>query len=148
MSLRTTVAYPFRTEGERRLAESEIVVSLSLDRDWFTPDQAKRVVDVATARGLLERDGDEVVATFDPGEVTVPDGFSPDESVLREESVFERVLDRLLVAGIEKREAVATINERQAALGVTVEAAAIVVARSNGIDVTDLADDALAELEG
>ena len=148
MSLRTTVAYPFRREGERRLAESEVVVALSLDRDWFSPDQAKRVVDVAAARGLIERDGNDVVARFDPGDVHVPEDFTPDESILREESVFERVLDRLLAAGIEKREAVAAVNQRQADLAVTVEAAALVVAREEDVEVDDLADRAMAELDG
>jgi hypothetical protein len=146
MSLEVAVAAPFRDRGGSRLGEGEFVVALSLDRDWFTPDQAKRLVDVAVGRGLLSRDGDDLVAEFDPTGVTVPDGFVPDESVLREQSAFERVLSALVDAGVEKQAAVAAINERQRELGVTIEAAAVLYARRRGVDVGDVADRVRSEL--
>ncbi|WP_435067018.1 DUF2240 family protein [Haloplanus sp. C73] len=146
MSLEVAVAAPFRDRGRDRLGEGEFVVALSLDRDWFTPDQAKRLVDVAVGRGLLSRDDDELVAAFDPASVTIPDGFVPDESVLREQSTFERVLSALVDAGVEKQQAVADINEHQRALGITIEAAAILYARQRGVGVGDAADRALADL--
>ncbi|MFB6116873.1 DUF2240 family protein [Halosegnis sp.] len=146
MSLRVAVAAPFRAAGDRRLAESSFVVALSLDRDWFSPDQAKRLVDVAASEGLLNREGEELVVSFNPEEVTVPDDFRPDESLLRERSTFERVLDACTDAGIDKQTAVAGINELQAEFAVTVEAAAIVFARRQGLDVDDAAADVLEEL--
>ncbi|MFP8952243.1 DUF2240 family protein [Natrialbaceae archaeon A-arb3/5] len=140
MSLRIAVAAPFIQNGTTRLEESEFVVFLSLERDWFSPDQSKRLVDVATREGLLEHDdeGDELVATFDPASVTIPEDFVPDEDVLRERSAFERVLDALVAEGMEKHEAVGAINSLQDELGVTIEAAAVVYARREGIDVSDL----------
>jgi hypothetical protein len=148
MSLETAVAAPFRDRGRSRLDEREFVVALSLDRDWFTPDQAKRLVDVAAGRGLISREGDELVAAFDPSSVTIPSGFVPDESVLRAQSAFERVLSALVDAGVEKQDAVAAINERQRELGVTIEAAAVLYARRRGVDVDAPADRALADLRG
>ncbi len=41
MSLRVAVAAPFIQNGTRRLKENEFVVALSLDRDWFSPDQPR-----------------------------------------------------------------------------------------------------------
>lgn len=146
MSLRTVVAAPFRGRGRTQLAESEFVVALSLDRDWFSPDQASRVVDLGVDAGLLKRDGDEVVPAFEPDDVTIPPDFRPDESMLVERSPFELVLDALLSAGVEKREAVAGINRLQADLGVTIEAAAVVFAGRRGIDVAVAADAARAGL--
>lgn len=146
MALRTTVAAPFRQKGRRELGESEFVVALSLDREWFTPDQAKRLVNVAVGEGLLSRGEDALRAEFDPSAVDVPDDFVPDESVLRERSTFERALDALTDAGLDKQEAVANVNALQADLDVTVEAAAVLYARRQGIAVADLAERALAEL--
>lgn len=146
MSLRRAVAAPFRQEGRTEVGESTFVVALSLDRDWFSPDQAKRLVDVAVGEGLLERDGDELRATFDPEAVEVPEDFAPDEGVLRQRSTFEKLVGALEEAGVEKQEAVAGINQLQARLGVTVEAAAVLYARRRGVDVTDHATAALAEL--
>lgn len=148
MSLRRTVAAAFRERGTDRLAESEFVVAVSLDRGWFSPDQAERLLDVAGGEGLVRYEGDEVVPTFSLDEVHVPDGFEPEESVLRERSAFERVLETLTDAGHGKQEAVASINRLQDDLGVTVAAAAVVYARQEGVDVEDAAARARLELRG
>ncbi|MFB6083438.1 MAG: DUF2240 family protein [Halorientalis sp.] len=146
MSLRRAVAAPFRQQGTTAMGESEFVVALSLDRDWFTPDQAKRLLDVAAGEGLVTRTEGEVEVAFDPDGVDVPEGFVPDESILQQRSTFERVLDALVEAGTEKQAAVAEINSLQADLGVTVEAAAVVYAKREGLDVSDAAERALGEL--
>jgi hypothetical protein len=146
MSLRVAVAAPFKREGRPELGESTFVVALSLDRDWFSPDQAKRLVDVAVGEGLLEREGDTLAAKFDPEGVEVPEDFVPDEGVLRQRSTFERVLDACIDDGLEKQEAVAAINRLQSDLAVTVEAAAVLYAHRRGIDVQSEAESALADL--
>ena len=146
MTLEATVAVPFRQRGTDRLGEGEFVVALSLDRDWFSPDQAKRLVDVAAGRGLVDRTDGDVVVAFDPATVDVPEEFVPDESVLREQSTFESALDAIVAAGVEKQRAVAAINERQRALAVTIEAAAVLYAREQGAAVGRLAADVREEL--
>lgn len=146
MSLRVAVAAPFREKGGPSMPESEFVVALSLDRDWFSPDQAKRLVDVAVGEGLLARTDEELRATFDVEAVTVPEEFEPEESILRERSTFERLIDEIVDAGADKREAVAAVNRLQSALGVTVEAAAVLYAHRRGIDVGDHAERVRGEL--
>lgn len=148
MSLRTVVAAPFRQKGETRLGESEFVVALSLDRDWFSPDQASRLVDVAVGEGLVSRDGDDVVVEFDPDTASIPAGFEPEEGLLQEPSAFERVLEELVATGHEKQAVVAGINRLQADLEVTIEAAAVVYARRQGVEVERAAEKARTELGG
>jgi hypothetical protein len=146
VSLRSAVAAPFKGRGEGELAESEFVVALSLDRDWFSPEQATRLADIAVGEGLLERTDEALVPTFEPADTTIPEEFVPDEELLRRRSAFEQVLDALVADGIDKREAVAEINELQQRLAVTIEAAAVLYARRRDIDVSEAADRALAEL--
>ncbi|WP_135828671.1 DUF2240 family protein [Halorussus halobius] len=146
MSLRSAVAAPFQQKGTESMPESEFVVALSLDRDWFSPDQAERLVDVAAGQGLLAREDGDVVAAFDPGDVEIPEAFVPDESILQEQSTFEKLLDRVVAADTDKQTAVAEINDLQGRLGVTIEAAAVVYARRRGIDVGAEAAEARAEL--
>ena len=146
MSLKTAVAVPFRQRGTDRMAESEFVVALSLDRNWFSPDQAKTLVDVATGEGLLERDGDALVVGFDASAVTVPEGFIPGEEILQSRSTFERLLGAVVDGDTDKQTAVAGINALQSELGVTVETAAVVYARREGIDVGDIATEVREEL--
>jgi len=146
MGLKVAVAVPFRQEGRRELVESEFVVALSLDRDWYSPDQAKRLLDRAAGEGLVERDDDGVRATFDPEAVAVPEEFSPGDSLLQQRSAFERVLDALVAAGADKQSAVAAINDCQERLGVSIEAAAVVHARREGVDPSDAAERAIADV--
>lgn len=148
MSLEAAVAVPFRQEGGRRLAEGEFVVCLSLDLGWFTPDQATRLIDVASSRGLLSVADGDLIAEFDPSTVEVPDEFVPDESILRAQSTFEVILSSVLDAGVEKQTAVAEINERQRDLGVTLEAAAVLYALEAGVDVGEHAAAARRDLTG
>lgn len=146
MSLETTVAVPFRQRGTDRLGEGEFVVALSMDRDWFTPDQVTRLVDIAQGHGLLESRGGDLTPGFDLATVTVPEGFSPDESILREQSTFERALDAIVDSGVEKQEAVAAINERQRALAISIEAAAVLYAHERGLQVAGLASQVRQQL--
>ena len=146
MSLEVAVAVPFKHRAKERLGEGEFVVALSLDRDWFSPDQAKRLVNVAVGRGLVAQEDGDLVAQFDPDKVVVPEGFTPDEEVLREQSTFETALDAIVATGVEKQRAVAGINERQRALAVTIEAAAVLYAKEHGADVEHLAADVRAGL--
>jgi len=139
MSLRIAVATPFVQNGTQRLRENEFVVALSLDRDWFSPDQAQRLIDIATRESLLIRDGDHLELAIDPADVTLPEEFVPDETLLQERSAFERVLDALVAEGVDKQTAVGSINTLQQELGITIEAAAVVYARREGIDVAELA---------
>ncbi len=148
MSLRRAVAAPFRDRGADRLTESELVVALSLDRSWFSPDQAERSVALAVSEGLLERTdgGDRLRPTFDAADVELPEEFEPDDAVLTRRSTFERLLDSIVEAGIKKQTAVAEINELQGELGVTIEAAGALYARRRGVEVGELAAQAREEL--
>ena len=148
MSLRRAVAAPFRKRGVEQLKKSEFVVALSLDLEWFSPDQAQRLADVAATEGLIEPAGDELAVTFDPLDVDIPGEFTPDESVLQQRSTFEQILAAIVDAGVEKQAAVAGINKLQSSLGVSVEAAAALYARRRGIDVAEHARRARGELDG
>jgi len=137
MSLKRAVAAPFREAGTREIGESAFVVALSLDRDWFSPDQAKRLVDVAATEGLLDRTDGALRVRFDPAAVELPEDFDPDEAILQARSTFERVLEDLVAAGHEKQDAVAAVNQLQSELAVSVDAAAVLYAHGQGIDVQE-----------
>lgn len=135
MSLRRTVAAPFRQRGVSSMHTSEFVAAIAMDRGWYTPDQVTRLIDVAISEGLMERDDESLSPTFDVSEETIPADFDPGEDLLTERTVFERLLSTITDAGHDKQEAVGAINKLQTELDVTIEAAAVVYARSEGIDV-------------
>lgn len=146
MSLRVAVAAPFKGNGRDRLREQAFVVDLAIDRNWVSPDQAKQLADLAKRRGLVEEVEGELVATFDLDEVSVPDGFVPDESIFAEQTPFETVVDELVAAGFDRQEAVAGINTLQDELQITADAAAVVFARGEGVAVEKTAELVAADL--
>jgi hypothetical protein len=137
MSLQVAVAAPFKRAGRERLTEQAVVVDLAVDRNWVSPDQAKRLVELGVSRGLLDRDEEGLRATVDVQAVEIPDGFTPDERLFQERSPVEVVIEALEEAGIERREAVASINDLQGRLGVTAGAAAVLRARQAGVSVPE-----------
>lgn len=146
MSLQRVIAAPFKQSGSVSLSKQQLVVGLSLHRDWFSPDQAKQVVTRATEEGLLTADDGSLSPAFDPGDVRIPRDFSPDESIFVQRSAFEQMLDALVASGEDKREAVSAVNRLQKELNVTIEAAAAIYATNRAVDVSDATERALAEL--
>jgi len=163
-SLRRVVAAPFLRRDTETVTRAEFIYSLTADLGWFDPDGAEEALEVGFEAGLVVGDGngDDLRVGFDLGGIEVPEGWSPDADSLEtgtetkteteggkeaKDGVFERAVERLVGAGYEKREAVAEINRRHAEMGdVKVEAAALVVAKSEGVRVADLAKGALGEL--
>lgn len=146
MTLRLAVAAPFKGNGRSRLREQAFVVDLAIDRNWVSPDQAKQLADLAKRRGLVEEADGELVATFDLDEVTIPEGYVPDESIFNEQTPFETVVDKLVGAGFDRRSAVAGINTLQDELKIPANAAAVVYARGEDVAVADAAERVEAEL--
>lgn len=147
MSLERVVAAPFQGAGSDRLGEQAFVVALSLHRDWFSPAQAKRIIELASAEGMLARAEDgSLRPTFDVRDVAVPPDFAPTEDVLVRRSTFETMLARIVEAGHDKREAVSAINRLQRDMGLTVEAAAALYASEHDIDLAAEIDRAIEAL--
>lgn len=144
-----TVSMPFLRKGKETLKESEFVLALSIDLNWFTPDQAKIVLGEAEKSGLLKRNGEMVSAAFDISGVKIPFGFKPQQGIFEKKTLFERIIERIISGtGIDKRKAIALINKKQEELAKTVviEVSAILVAIEHGVMVDDLIDEEYAAL--
>jgi hypothetical protein len=147
MSLEITVAVPFKQHGEQTLSPGEFVVALAVDREWFSPDQAQRLIDIAEGKKLLVRDDRGIHAQFDHTSVSIPESFEPSESIFRDQSAFEQILQILETTSESKQSIVAAINERQQQLGITVETAAAVYACERDISTDKVRQLARQELE-
>lgn len=137
-----TVSMPFLRKGKEAMKESEFVLALSIDLNWFAPEQAKNVLGEAEKAGLLKREGELILPTFDVSKVEIPPGFKP--GVYGEKTIFERVIERIMQGtGMEKRKIIALVNKKQEELAkmVLIEVSAILVAIEHGVAVNDLIDE-------
>ncbi|MDP3103432.1 MAG: DUF2240 family protein [Candidatus Methanoperedens sp.] len=138
-----TISVPFKRKGKDSLKESEFVLALSFDLNWFTPEQAKKVVLEAEKAGLIKREGDIIRPAFDLSSVEPPQGFKP--GVLDEErSIFDRIIERITAeTGMDKRKVIALINKKQDELSklVEIEVSAILIALEHGVALDNLIDE-------
>src|SRR5574341_1920843 len=108
-----SAAVPFKRKGKEALKESEFVLALSIDLNWFNPEQAKNLLGNAEKAGLIKRDGDLVKPAFDFNSVEIPAGFKPDSSIFEKKTIFDRVIERIIAGtGMEKRKVISLINKK------------------------------------
>ncbi len=136
-----TAAQPFKRKGTDCLKESEFVMALSMDLNWFKPDAAKAFVQTAVDNGTIARDEGMLKALFNVGDVEIPMGFKPDASMFQEKDVFEQIVDRIMAnTGLEKQKIVASINKKRGETAglFTIEVLGILVAKDHDVVVDDL----------
>lgn len=144
-----SVAVPFKRKGKEALKESEFVLALSIDLNWFNPEQAKNLLGNAEKAGLIKRDEDLVKPAFDLNSVQIPSGFKPDSSIFERKTIFDRAIERIIAGtGMEKRRVISLINKKQEELSklVVIEVSAILVALEHGVAVDDLIEEECAVL--
>ncbi len=135
---------PFLRKGKETLKDSEFVLALSIDLNWFTPEQAKNVLSQAESSGILKRQGEMISPAFDLTKTEIPSGFKPEADVLEKKTVFDRIIERIILKTcMEKRKVIALINKKQEELAkmVLIEVSAILVAIENGVQVDDLIEE-------
>ncbi len=142
MSLRITIAAPYRHLHRDRLRRSEFVHYLAHDRMWVNPDQAKVLIDLAVSEGLLAVEEGFFVPLFSLDEVTVPLGYRPGSEDL-EPPDPERVLRSRIMAAIgqDEREVAAEANRIAAEQfdgALRPQAALVLLARRHGVPFEDL----------
>ncbi|HVL87769.1 MAG TPA: DUF2240 family protein [Candidatus Thermoplasmatota archaeon] len=71
------LAAAFRRKGADALSRVHLKHVLSLDLGWFTPAQAKVLLDDAVREGLLAELGETLRPTFDLASIEVPAGWRP-----------------------------------------------------------------------
>lgn len=141
--LKYTVSVPFKRKGKDTLKESEFVLALSIDLNWFSPDQAKNLVREAEKAGLIKREGDILRPTFDLSRVEPPSEFRAGELV-EQPPLFDRIIERITAeTGMDKRKIIALVNKKQDELSklVEIEVSAIIVALENGVAVDNLIEE-------
>ncbi len=137
-----TVSVPFKRKGKDSLKETEFVLALSIDLNWFSPDQAKNVVREAERAGLIKREGDIIRPSFDLSSVDPPQGFKP--GVFEEPSLFDRIIERITIeTGMDKRKVIAQINKKHDELSklVEIEVSAILVALEHSVALDNLIEE-------
>ena len=144
------LAYLFQRKGKDVLSEKELILSASMDLGWFSPDEAKKLIDVCLELRLLSRTENGIKPNFDHKALSIPIDFTPSKNILQLESqeplllFIVRTIDEKTESG--RTDIMAEINKKQNTLDVEIEVAAILVAKKYGVDISGFLREADAEI--
>ena len=111
MTLRTTIAAPFRHTRKTAMRKNELVYYFALDRKWMSTEQANLLLRRGEEDGLLRQENGVYSVLFDPATVTIPVGFRPGSTIFDNNDPSQEMIGRIAKArGIPETEVVAEMN--------------------------------------
>lgn len=142
----------FRSIGKDVTTSDEFVMISSLELKWMSPSDAKLLLRTLLAKGILEKKGDYIRASSDLSGIDLPLAYKPSKDVtelIRSSSVetyeskketepdmFHILMDVAASNGIQTRDFVPVCTKIQKKLGIDIAAAALIVLRDNGVDIS------------
>jgi len=145
------ISFVFKRSGKKEVSFSEFYLTLSIDLNWFTPEDAKNLTKDMIKNGLLLEEKETVTPGFDISNIKTPSGFRPSKQVFKEEQKMEKkeekdVLTKIIQKIVEKTdekqktvfEKIKNISEER---NITIEVAALVFGKEFDIVFDDLLRD-------
>ena len=138
------ISFLFKRSGKELLKFSDLYLALSMDLNWFTPDDAKKFINMALEKNILSKKGELLKPNFDIEKTIVPVGFSPSKKVFEineekkkeivEESILEKIIKILNEkTDLERAQITDLINSIAKDKNITKEVAALVVGKQYDI---------------
>ncbi len=137
----------FKRSGKQKLSFSELYLTLSIDLNWFTPEDAKKFVNESLKKKFLIKEKDLIMPSFDIENVSVPIGFYPSTKVFldeepkeikEEENLLSRIVKRISEnLNAKEQEILHKIKKIEEEKNVTTEVAALLFGKENNLDLTD-----------
>lgn len=101
------IAFIFKRSGKTELSFSDMYLTLSMELNWFTPDDAKDFVNRAIDSKLLTKKNKQIRPSFDVSEINIPLGFSPDGGLFGKKEDFKKedvsVLNEIINSIMEEK---------------------------------------------
>jgi hypothetical protein len=147
--LETIIAFLFKRSGKEELTPSDLYLPLSMDLQWFTPNQAKTFVNMALQQKLLIKNEGKLKPSFDYEKIVVPVGFRPSKKPIEEKEVKQEKLDAIKTimarivekTGQDEQSVVEKIKDLEKGKNVSLEVATLLVSKEYDVDVDDCFDE-------
>jgi len=118
---------------------------------WFSPKDAKRLLDIALENELLSLEDGKLKPKFDYKEIDVPTDYRPSKNILvtsqpekPEKNILSTIVDEIAAhTSIEKKELFSMINKKRERMNVDIEVAALLVGMEEGITLSKYIDEVM-----
>ena len=144
-TLKLSVISVIRNKG-KEIDSEDFVRYFSYTKNWIPPDASRKLFMICIKANLLKKSGNKYVQNFEFDGV-IPLDFKLTEDIVNRylvrEDVFTTMLDYICqTKGIPRKEALVKINQiKKDTIYVSVEVAALIYCKIEGIDCTDYYDE-------
>jgi len=140
------ISFLFKRSGKEHLKFSELYLALSMELNWFTPDDAKSFISLALEENLLIKKGTLIKPNFEYEKTIIPIGFTPSKQVFeikKAEKKDEKIVSNLekmisiLVekSSMDKSQITLKIDDLVKEKNITEEVAALLIGKEFNIDL-------------
>ena len=141
------ISFIFKRSGKQKLSFSELYLDLSINLNWFTPEDAKKFVNEAMEKGFLIKEKDLIGASFDIKRIKIPVGFYPSKRVfIEDESIDESkentILDKIIkkiseISNENELDTMKKIEQIAEEKNLTAEVAGLLLGKEKNIDLSE-----------
>ena len=127
-----------------------VLMGMSMDLRWMSHSEAKAVLAAMIRAGVMERNAGLIRPTPGVADRDVPVAYRPPRELIdaavaggpaeqpAHEDVMPLMMDAAVAAGMERREFMSRCNQLRKDLDIHIEAAALIVLRDAGADISGL----------
>jgi len=140
------IAFLFKRSGKIELRASELYLHLSMELQWFSPNESKAFVNRALTQKLLTKKGERVSPNFVYENIVIPIGFRPSkqaiekkkEIIKEKQDVMKIIIGRILEkTDLDEQGVIEKINTVGQQRHITKEVAAALVGKEFDIYLED-----------
>ena len=142
------IAFIFKRSGKKQMGFSEFYLTLSIELNWFKPEDSKKLTNQMIQSGLLVKEGENVTPGLDISNIKIPSGYQPTKDVLKQEGKEQKNTEKdVLTTIIEKiaektkkdqKETLKQIKKISEERNITIELGALVFGKEFDILFDDL----------
>ncbi|RLF63163.1 MAG: hypothetical protein DRN33_04625 [Thermoplasmata archaeon] len=142
----TIIAFVFKRSGKKEISFPMFYLTLSMDLNWFTPNDAKKFIQKALTKKLLIKKKELLMPSFDVEKIDIPTGFTPSGKIVFEEKIKEKkeedVLTKIIKKisreiGLPEEEVLRKINNFEKEKNIVSEIAVLLLGKENNVDVSE-----------
>jgi hypothetical protein len=144
VTLRLTIAAPFKHTRKTGMRKNELVYYYALDRKWMSTEQANLLLKRAEEDGLLGLANGLYSPRFDISGLILPVGFKPGSGIFEQHDPVQELIGRIArERSLQETDVVAEMNriiKENFDTHLLPPAALVLLARKHGVPFGDLLD--------
>jgi hypothetical protein len=140
----------FRSKGKDVVTPKEFVMGVSLDLRWMPVADAERLADILSEKKILVRNGEYLKPSMDLSGTEVPVAYRPSDTLLaflnsaparaKPKDVLSDMVSAAVGSGMDRGKFISECNKVKKRLSIDMEAAALIILRDAGADISGYAE--------